>query len=293
MPKSAMNWCKCLKGRPLKELTAIRCPATAKFFFEPRDEEDLAFILRRLKPGKIQCLILGAGSNILAAGKIKRAVIKLGAPAFKKIVFHKGGVYAGAGARLNRIVAQAAGRGLSGAEFLCGIPGTLGGALAMNAGAWGESIGDLVENVRVMDYNSKIKDLPGRKIKFAYRESGLGRYIILAARLKLRRGKRAAIRAGISAYLRRRAGAQDNTFPNCGCVFKNPAAQMPAGRLIDLCGLKGKRSGGAMISPKHANFILNYNHASAADVLRLMAFMKTAVKKRFGVALEPEVKIWR
>jgi UDP-N-acetylmuramate dehydrogenase len=190
-------------------------------------------------------------------------------------------------------VAQAAIRGLSGAEFLCGIPGALGGALAMNAGAWGESIGDLVENVRVMDYNSRIKELPGRKIKFAYRGSGLEKYIILAARLKLRRGKRAAIRQKINAYLRRRAATQDNSFPNCGCVFKNPAKGMTAGQMLDLCGLKGKQAGGAMVSLKHANFVLNYNHASAADVLKLMALMRAAVRKKFGIELKPEVKIWR
>jgi len=186
-------------------------------------------------------------------------------------------------------------------EFLAGIPATLGGALVMNAGISEKtknqkpkikSIGDLVEAVTVMDYNGNIKTLDREEIKFGYRTSSLSKYIILSAIIKLTKGNIREIEDKIKVYLGYRRVAQDLPFANAGCIFKNPK-RYQAGRLIDACGLKGKRIGDACVSNKHANFILNLGRARFSDVLRLMGLIKRRVKNKFNIDLEPEIKIWR
>jgi UDP-N-acetylmuramate dehydrogenase len=202
----------------------------------------------------------------------------------------------GAAMPLAGVLAYCTARGLSGMEFVAGIPGTIGGALAMNAGIVlkkrERSIGDLVESVLVMDYNSRVVLLEKPAVRFGYRSSSLGRYIILGATLRLRRDTGRAVRARIARYLRLRGADWQWKYPNAGCVFKNPASAS-AGRLIDGCGLKGFRSGSAMISQDHANFILNTGGARSRDVLRLMNRARACVRKKYGVTLEPEIKIWK
>jgi UDP-N-acetylmuramate dehydrogenase len=215
----------------------------------------------------------------------------LSSPFFQQIFFMRNIVSAGSGLLLSRLVSQACLRGLSGIEFLAGIPGTLGGALVMNAGAWGGNIGELVQDIRVMDYKGRFKVLSQKDAEFSYRESALGKYIILAARLKLRCARRAAVRKRIEENLSRRRQTQDTSLPSAGCIFKNPAGES-AGKLIELCGLKGKAVGGARVSLKHANFILNSAGAKATDVLNLMGLIRREVKNKFKVNLEPEIKIW-
>jgi UDP-N-acetylmuramate dehydrogenase len=292
-----MNWRKDLKGKvllgePLSKHTTFKIGGPAEFFIKPRDVHDLKLLLRGLKKYKMPILLLGAGSNILVGDKgIKAIVLKLDSPYFKKIIFRHNGLEAGCGLRLRQLVGLTKQRGLTGAEFLAGIPGTVGGALAMNAGAWGKNIGELVEKIRVMDYNGNTKILHKRQLKFGYRSSGLGKYIILNTYLKLSKKNKEEISDNIKECLRRRFATQDNSLPNAGCIFKNPPRES-AGRLIDLCGLKGKKIGGAVISKKHANFILNQGHASASDVLRLVDLMRKRVNKRFNLTLQPEIKIW-
>jgi len=162
----------------------------------------------------------------------------------------------------------------------------------MNAGAWGRNIADCVEKVRVMDYNGRIKDLERRDLRFGYRKSNLAKYIILSGILRLAKENREEINQRIKRYTMRRFNTQDNSFANAGCVFKNPTT-ISAGRLIDLCGLKGQRVGGAYISLRHANFILNRAKATATDVMELMALVQKRVKQRFGIILQPEIKIWQ
>lgn len=161
----------------------------------------------------------------------------------------------------------------------------------MNAGAWGQNIGDLVENVLVMDYNSNIKLLKRKELRFAYRSSSLAKLIILGASLRLKSSHRSKINIKIRDYLTARRQSQDLHLPNAGCVFKNPRGRS-AGKLIDLCGLKGRVIGKARISDKHANFILNKGGAKAKDVLGLMKLIKGKVKNKFNIALEPEIRIW-
>ncbi len=295
-----MNWWKELKDKvklrePLRKHTTFRIGGPAKFFIEPKDLNDLKRTLIILKQHKIPVLVIGAGSNLLIADRgLEAAVLKLSAPCFKNMIFQGHNLDAGAGAALNALVSSCAKRGLSGAEFLVGIPGTLGGALAINAGQAkeGRSIGNLVEAVTVIDYNGRLKQIDKKDIKFGYRSSSLSGYIILSARLKLVRKNKREIRRTMDGYIVYRRESQDYACACAGCIFKNPPGE-PAGKLIDLCGLKGKGIGKARVSLKHANFIINGGGAKAADVLRLMDIIKKEVKNKFKLTLKPEVKIWR
>ncbi|HLD82450.1 MAG TPA: UDP-N-acetylmuramate dehydrogenase [Candidatus Omnitrophota bacterium] len=293
-----MSWWKGLKGRlrlkePLKRHTTFKVGGPARFFIEPLSIGDLRLLCAAAKKYKLRFFPIGSGSNILAADKVFGAIVmQLSSPLFKRTSFDRNNLEVGSGLPLGRLIQKTISRGLSGLEFLSGIPGTVGGALAMNAGCWGKNIGPLVEKALVMDYNGKIIAIDKKDIKFTYRNSSLSKYIILSAHLKLIKKNRAEIKEEISRCLNLRKSSQDKSYPSAGCVFKNPPYDS-AGRLIDLCGLKGKRIGGACISTKHANFILNKGNARAADVLRLMSLIKRTVKRKFNITLEPEIKIWQ
>lgn len=293
-----MNWPKNLKSEiklaePLKNKTTFKVGGPAKLFCAPRGLADLKLLIRAAKKNKLKIFVLGAGSNILVPDKgVEGLVLQLSSSYFKKISFRGNCLSAGAGLMLGRVVGAAKLKGLSGLEFLIGIPGTVGGALMMNAGAWGRSIGELIEAVEVIDFKGKVKLLKKRDIKFGYRSCGLGRCIILSARLRLDKKNKEELRQDLNRYLQARAKSQDSAFPNAGCVFKNPAGES-AGKLIELCGLKGRKIGGASISRKHANFIMNKKNARSGDILSLMKLVKCAVKNKFKLNLEPEIKIWR
>jgi len=277
----------------LSGLTSLRVGGEARFFLEAASVEELKEALRNSGRLKIPVFILGSGSNILASSSgLNGLVIKLAGEFFKHI--YKDGEYleAGSAAQLNQLLLYAKNNSLSGLEFLAGIPGTLGGALAGNAGAWGKSIGELVEEVRVLDYHGNPGILAAKELKFSYRKSNLNKYIVISARLKLRKAGKGAIGLRIKEYLLKRNKAQDNKFPNAGCIFKNPA-NVSAGRLIDACGLKLVSKGQAVISGVHANFILNKGNADSSDILFLMDLIRKNVKKKFKINLEPEIKIWR
>jgi UDP-N-acetylmuramate dehydrogenase len=293
-----MNWWKDLRGKVslkefLKDHTTFRIGGPAKYLAEPKDANDLKLLLNLAKRYKIPTFVIGAGSNILVKDRgVDGAVLRLNSPYFKKLVVKDKYLEVGAGCLISKVVAKTLERGLSGAEFLAGIPGTMGGALVMNAGAWGRNIGDLVEKVTVMDYNGNIKTLNRRALKFGYRKSNLSQYIILSARIKLVKKNKEEIQNRVKNNLQQRKATQDLSGACAGCVFKNPKGAS-AGRLIDLCGLKGKKIGGAYISAKHANFIINKGNAKARDILQLMKLVSKEVKKKFNITLEPEIKIWQ
>lgn len=293
-----MNWWKGLKGKvrlnvPLKAHTTFKIGGPAEFFITPEDSRDLKFLLNLLKRYKIPFLVIGAGSNILVGDKgVRGAVLRLNSPCFKKVEFKNNRIEAGSGVLLNQVLMLAKEHGLSGIEFLVGIPGTLGGALIMNAGVQGKSISDLVENVTVMDYNGKIKILNKRDIRFEYRKSNLAKYIILSVCLRLARKDGQEIKDSIKKYISYRKLTQDLAWPSAGCVFKNPPGYS-AGQLIDLCGLKGQRLGDARISLKHANFIVNLKNAKAGEVAKLMGLIVNKVKDKFNITLKPEIKVWQ
>lgn len=308
-----MLWPKSLNkkikpGVKLAAYTTFKIGGAARFLFEPDSLKELQDALVFARDKRLPVLILGSGSNILVSGSgLNALVIKLSGKDFKTLSIS--GVYlqAGSGLKLNRLLTTAKNRGLSGLEFLAGIPGTLGGALMGNAGAWGKSIGDLVEEVSVLDYNGKTKLLKKGRLEFGYRKTNLRKFIIVGAKLKLTLSKQHEISLLISQFLKQRSLSQKNNLPNAGCVFKNAApgqpvalasgsqttSLWPAGRLIEACGLKGKASGGAVISSRHANFILNRGKAKSKDVLSLMRLAAREVERRFKVKLEPEIKIWK
>jgi len=292
-----MNWWKSLKGRvklkePLKNYTTFKIGGRARYFIEPQDFTDLKLLLNFSKRYRIPVFVIGRGSNILVNDKgMDAIVLHLNSGPFKQISLSNNFLEAGSAVLLSQVINFTRKHNLSGAEFLSGIPGTVGGALVMNAGVKGRSISNLVEDVAVMDYNGKIKTLSKRDINFGYRRSDLSKYIVLSVRMKLKKTNEREINDRISRYLNYRKVTQDLSHPSAGCIFKNPKG-ISAGRLIDLCGLKGRRIGGAFVSLRHANFILNLKKASAKDVINLISFIKHEVRKKFRVDLKPEIKIW-
>ncbi len=281
------------EGEPLMSHTTFKIGGPAKYFIEPEDSNDLKLLVKLSRKYKIPFLIIGAGSNLLVSDRgVNGIVIKLNSQNFKELSFDNNSVMAGSGCLLSQVIKNSQKRCLSGMEFLAGIPGTVGGALVMNAGIPGENISDLVEDVTIMDYNGAIKKLTKRKIKFGYRVSSLSKYIVLSASLRLSINNQAQIKSAIRNYLDNRRDNQEFSLPSAGCVFRNHYSMGPAGRLIDLCGLKGKRIGDACVSEKHANFIVNIGHARASDVSMLMEFVREKVENRFKITLKPEIKIW-
>lgn len=277
----------------LAKYTSFKIGGPALFFFEPKNLEILQEVLRCAKKAGIKIYILGAGSNILVSDTgIKGLVIKLSNDNFKFIQRKKSSLTVGSALRLNQLVAFTKNNTLSGLEFLAGIPGTVGGAIAGNAGAWGKEIGELVKEVSVLDYSGKLSILRKNKLKFAYRKSNLNKYVIIAAKLKLKKADKNNINFKVKEYLLKRNKTQCNRLPNAGCIFKNPSKNS-AGFLIDRCGLKGKIKGGALISKTHANFILNFRHSKSSDVMALMNLIQKKVKEKFKIILKPEIKIWR
>jgi len=293
-----MSWWKKLKGRvslaePLKDHTTFKIGGPAKFFVEPKDPDDLKLLLTLVKRYNFHPFVIGRGSNLLISDKgINGVVLRLNTVYFNKLFFRDNYLNAGSGVPLSKVILFAKEHGLSGAEFLAGIPGTVGGALAMNAGIAVKSIGDLVRDATVMDYAGNIKTLNKKNIRFGYRKSDLSKYIILSTRIRLVKKNKERIKDEITKYISYRKLTQDLSKPSAGCIFRNPTGDS-AGRLIDLCGLKGKRIGGAAVSLKHANFILNLKEASFGDVCKLIGFIRKRVNSRFNINLTPEIKIWQ
>ena len=277
----------------LANYTSFKIGGQAEYFFEPKNlkglQEALVFSRQIGQP----VFILGSGSNILISqGHLAGLVIRLANKEFKKFSCCGNTILAGSGLKLNTLIAFSKKKHLSGLEFLVGIPGTLGGCLAGNAGAWGKSIGDLVKQVAVLDYYGRLKILTTKQLKFGYRKSNLSKYIIIWAKLKLQTRPGKLISERLNEFILRRKQSQGIYLPNAGCIFKNPALAS-AGKLIDGCNLKGKSFGKAVISKRHANFILNAGNAKSQDVLRLMNLMQKKVKEKFKINLEPEIKIWK
>lgn len=284
------------ENEPLYGLTSWRIGGPADILIEPATEGDLCALVAHMHKEGTVYRVLGGGSNLLVEdGGVKAAVLRLSSSDFTGMAFSGCGAELGAGLSLKRFVVSAMDRGLCGFEHLAGIPGTAGGAVVMNAGQGreGGSFSDIIESVRVMDACGKVGEIPRSAIDFSYRSGGLDGFIVVSVKVRLAfaAGKE-AVRKRIRDYAARRAATQDLTRPSAGCVFKNPPGDS-AGRMIDACGLKGRRCGGAAFSERHANFIINLGAASSFDVLSLMETAVSLVKERFGAVLEPEIKLWR
>lgn len=287
------------KGVLLAGRTTLGIGGAAAAWIEPRNSAELSGILKALGPDR-PFLVVGAGSNLLFGdGCQEKVFIHLKAPEFNKVIVQSKTVKAGAGVRIGRLISFLMARDLGGYEFLAGIPGTIGGALAMNAGArsrWNDpssyrEMKDIALSVDVMDRMGRRLTLQRKEIVFSYRCSSLKSYVILGAELGLKRADRKAVGSVIKAAILKRAQVQDWSHPSAGSFFKNPEGGVPAAILIDCCGLKGFKVGGARVSLKHANFIINNGRASCSDVLKLMEIIRKKVYNRFRIKLEPEVEI--
>jgi UDP-N-acetylenolpyruvoylglucosamine reductase len=279
------------RDEPMARHTTLRVGGPADVFVEPATAADLAAVLRFCTQHAVPCFILGRGSNLLVrdAG-VRGVVLRLSQPEFSRIEVDGVRLRCGAGARLKNIAVEARRNGLGGLEFLEGIPGSLGGALRMNAGAMGGATFDAVESVRVMDFAGAVRDLAPDAMAVAYRGCAtLKCCLALGAVLRGSPDSVAAIAQRMTAYSQKRWASQP-AAPSAGCMFKNPAA-IPAGKLIDELGLKGARVGGARVSQEHGNFLVNDGQATAADVLELIRQLQARARAARGIELETEVEI--
>jgi UDP-N-acetylenolpyruvoylglucosamine reductase len=280
-----------LRQEPMARRTTWRVGGPADWLVEPAGESDLAWVLQVCRAEGLPVLVLGRGSNLLVMdGGIRGVVIALTHPVWQRIEVVGHRIRCGAGVRLKLLAGAARDAGLSGLEFLEGIPGSVGGALRMNAGAMGSSTFDVVETVRCMDGEGRVEEWPAEALGARYRScEGLKGRIALEAVFKGAPASRAEIQERMRRYSERRWATQP-AAPSAGCVFKNPVG-LSAGQLLDELGCKGWREGGARVSEEHANFIVTEPGATAADVLRLMRRLQEHVRARRGIELEPEVQI--
>lgn len=271
--------------------TTLRVGGPADVYVEPASEEDLASVVKFCGENGIKFFILGRGSNLLVRdGGFRGVVICLAQPHFSKIEIVGEKIFCGAGAKLKSVSVEAKRNNLSGVEFLEGIPGSVGGALRMNAGAMGGATFDAVESVRVMDFDGNVRELAPKEMGVEYRSCAtLKNNIALGAAFKCKTLPREEIEKRMKAFSEKRWGSQP-AAPSAGCIFKNPGA-IPAGRLVDELGLKGARVGGAVVSAEHGNFIVNDGNATARDVLELISILKAKAKAERGIELHTEVEI--
>lgn len=279
------------KNELLKNHTSFKIGGPADEFCEVHNEEEIKELIEYAKDKGIPYTIMGNGSNLLVGDKgIRGLVIKL-AKGFENIEVIGDKIIAKSGILLSRLSNAAFENGLSGIEFASGIPGTLGGAVYMNAGAYGGEMKDVIEKVTYLS-NGEIKTAEKDELDFGYRHSRFTgtEDIILSAELQLKKADKTEIRAMMDDFKERRCSKQPLSMPSAGSTFKRPEGYF-AGKLIEDAGLKGKAIGGAQVSEKHSGFVVNTGDATAQDVLDLIKFIQDTVYEKFGVKLETEVKM--
>lgn len=276
----------------LADYTSIGLGGAAPFMLFPKKAESLEGLLNELSGEKLPWRILGRGTNIIVRDEgIKEIVISL-TELYKAPRFSGNTVWVASGYTLTRLVREAAAKGLSGLEFAIGIPGSVGGAVKLNASSFRGSVGEVVSEVTLFSPGKGIIKLRKSEMGFAYRSTSLGeKEVILSAVITLKPSSAWKIKKHISHLQKLRWERQPLGEKTAGCIFKNPPV-ISAGQLIDSLGLKGLAFGGALVSEKHANFIVNRQEATAADVLALIELIKERVYKALGVELEEEVVIW-
>ena len=291
--RAATSIAQVLEHEPMARHTTMRVGGPAEILFSPASEGELLFAVREAKRAGAPFRIIGNGSNLLVLdGGLPGLTIRLG-EAFSKISVNGNRIRAQAGALLSRVAAAARDASLTGLEFASGIPGSAGGGMAMNAGAYGGQLSDVFEGCRALDPETGIISALGpAEMALGYRESAaLSRGLIVTeAAFRLTAGDRTAIQAKMDDLSARRREKQPLNLPSAGSTFKRPEGYF-AGALIEQAGLKGLRVGGACVSEKHAGFVVNDRGATAKDVLDLIRLVQTRVLEHSGVRLETEVRI--
>lgn len=277
---------------PMKKHISFKVGGPADILVKPTSEKQLSEVISFIKKENIPYLIIGNGSNLLIKdGGIRGVVIEI-SNNYNDFNIEGNIINIQAGALLSVVGKAILRESLAGFEFAAGIPGTLGGALAMNAGAYGGEMKDIVKTVRLMDMDGNIFEFTNEQMEFGYRKSILSRedYIVLSAQIELKKGKYDEIKATMMDFTQRRVTKQPLSLPSAGSTFKRPEGHF-AGKLIEDSGLRGLTLRGAQVSEKHCGFVVNLGNANAKDLLDLMYVVKSAVKAKFGVMLEEEVKI--
>ncbi len=282
---------KLLEGEPMSEHTSYGIGGPAWAYITPKDKHDLGNILRFATEWDIQVYFVGSGSNLLVADKgFNGIVITLG-KSFTRLEIYQNHVHAETGVMLGRMVKECINRNLSGLESMIGVPGTLGGALIMNAGAYGGEISNCLQKVEVMTPSGELKEYATSEIDFSYRHSTFKEdEIIISADFEMQEATSEVIQEKRSLASQGRKDNQPLRFRSAGSVFKNPKPDLAAGYLIDQAGLKGTRRGDAEISVKHANFFINHGSAKASDIAKLIRIARKEVKEKFDILLELEIK---
>ncbi len=286
-----MGEAKVLVNEPMASHTTFRIGGPADYFVMPETVEELRGVLELCKEEHVPYFILGNGSNLLVGDKGFRGVVIQLYKNFDGLSVEGTKVTAKSGAMLIRVAKEAGKAGLTGLEFASGIPGTIGGAMVMNAGAYGGEMKDVVTAVTVLTKDGEIKTLTGEEMNFRYRGSVVEDegYIVLEAVMELKEGNLEEIQGRIEELSVQRKTKQPIEYPSAGSTFKRPEGYF-AGKLIQDANLRGYQVGGAQVSEKHCGFVINAGGATAADVMQLMKDVSEKVQEQFGVTLEPEVK---
>ena len=299
MNKSLENRLKLIAGdsnvrcdEPMSSHCTFRAGGTAKYYVIPDEYKKVRDVLRLCVEENIPYYVIGNGSNLLVQDDGFDGVIIEIDSALAKIEINGNEIVAKAGAKLSKIAVKALNESLTGFEFAHGIPGNLGGAVTMNAGAYGGEMKDVLKWVKVLHNNGEMKTLKAEELELGYRTSIIvkEKMIVLEACIELHEGNRDEIEMHMKELMAKRKEKQPLEYPSAGSTFKRPEGYF-AGKLIQDAGLKGYRVGGAMVSEKHSGFVINYDNATATDIINLMKDVRKKVYEEFQVTLEPEVKI--
>lgn len=279
------------KDEPMRKHTTFRIGGNADYFVVPKTEEEIRNVIRLCKEERMPYYILGNGSNLLVSDKGYRGVIIEICKKMNEIFVEGNFLKVQAGALLSKVGSAALDAGLAGFEFASGIPGTMGGAVFMNAGAYGGEMKDILTEVTVLDENNEVRVLKKEELELGYRTSIVAKkgYVVLSAKVELKKGDQMEIRERMNELKVQRTTKQPLEYPSAGSTFKRPEGYF-AGKLIADAGLRGFQVGGAQVSEKHCGFVINKENATAADIVELMRQIIERVQTKFGVKLEPEVK---
>jgi UDP-N-acetylmuramate dehydrogenase len=279
---------------PMDQYTTFQAGGEAEALYKGQDLDELQRLIAYLNKEQISYLVMGKGSNVLVRDEGVRGVIILlrgKLASVGRVDADDSALTAGGGGALTDLLTYCRDSRLGGLEFLAGVPGTIGGAVAMNSGAFGYEIGEWVREIHVISPKGDVVTKERSQLRFSYRSLNLEKgEVIVGAVFDVKQENKGVVGERILEYLKRRKEQHPLEYPSAGSVFRNPPNDF-AGRLIEIAGLKGKRVGGAMISYKHANFIINTGGAKANDILALLSLARQTVKNETGIQLEPEIKV--